>query len=196
MHHRDSAQLLAALDHVRAAPRDRGELRLIVRRPAPGERDRLRHATLDLVEGLVGDDWRTRGSRRSLDGSADPDAQVTVMNVRVAELVAGGAERMALAGDQLYVDLDLSLDNLPAGSLLAVGEAMLRVTAKPHTGCRKFVERFGPDAMRFVNSALGRQLRLRGMNTRVVRAGAIRTGDVMTKATTLATEQDVAELVG
>lgn len=195
MHHLDSARLLAALDHIRASPRDGGELQLIARRPAPGERDLPRHATLDLVEGVVGDSWRTRGSRRGLDGAADPDAQVTVMNARVAELVAGGAARMALAGDQLYVDLDLSIDNLPAGSVLVLGNARLLVTATPHTGCRKFVERFGPDAMRFVNSALGRQLRLRGMNTRVLRAGTVRVGDVLRKATSREPAQDVAELV-
>jgi MOSC domain-containing protein YiiM len=105
-----------------------------------------------------------------------------VMNARAAELVAGGTERMALCGDQLYVDLDLSVDNLPAGSLLAVGQVVLRVSEAPHTGCAKFVERFGAEAMRFVNSRVGRQLRLRGMNTRVIIPGTVRLGDLATKA--------------
>jgi MOSC domain-containing protein YiiM len=99
------------------------------------------------------------------------------MNARVAELVAGSTQRMALAGDQIYLDLDISMDNLPAGSLLAVGEAVLQVSEPPHLGCAKFVERFGADAMSFVNSRVGRQLRLRGMNTRVVMPGAVRLGD-------------------
>lgn len=135
-------------------------------------------AQLDLTEGLVGDNWLTRGSSRTPDGAANPQMQVTVMNARVAELVAGGRQRMALAGDQLYVDLDLSLDNLPAGSLLAVGQAVLEVSAAPHTGCAKFCDRFGSEAMRFVNSRLGRQLRLRGMNTRVLVPGVVRLGDL------------------
>src|SRR5258708_18306966 len=121
--------------------------------------------------GPAGDNWLAGGSTRTPDGSADPQRQVTVMNARVAELVAGGRDRMPLAGDQLYIDLDLSVDNLPAGSLLAVGQAVLQVSGAPHLGCAKFVERFGAEAMRFVNSRVGPQLRLRGLNTRVVQTG-------------------------
>ena len=146
------------------------------------ERDLPGEAVLDLGTGLAGDNWLARGSSGTPDGSADPDRQITVMNARVAELVAGGTDRMALAGDQLYVDMDLSVDNLPAGSLLAVGQAVLRVSEVPHLGCAKFVERFGGEAMRFVNSRLGRQLRLRGMNARVVVPGAVRLGDPVTRA--------------
>jgi MOSC domain-containing protein YiiM len=144
-------------------------------RELPGE------AMLDRGNGLAGDNWLERGSKTTPDGSADPERQLTVMNARVAELVAGGAERMPLAGDQLYVDLDLSVDNLPAGSLLAVGQAVLQVSQAPHLGCAKFVERFGAEAMRFVNSSTGRLLRLRGMNTRVVRPGLVRPGDPAVK---------------
>ncbi len=133
---------------------------------------------VDRVRGLAGDNWLARGSTSMPDGSADPQRQVTVMNARVAELVAGGTDRMALAGDQLYLDLDLSVDNLPAGSPLAVGQAVMRVSDAPHLGCAKFVERFGAEAMRFVNSGLGRQLRLRGMNARVVQPGIVRPGDI------------------
>lgn len=141
---------------------------------------------LDAVRGLTGDNWQTRGSTRTKDGSADPQRQVTVMNARAAELVAAGTRRMPLAGDQLYVDLDISVDNLPAGSLLAVGDAVLEISEAPHLGCAKFVERFGAEAMRFVNSRVGRQLRLRGLNARVVQPGTVRPGDVATRVDVVA----------
>jgi MOSC domain-containing protein YiiM len=168
-----------ALDHIRCSPADGGRVELIVRRPAVSEREVVDEATLDLVEGLVGDTWRERGSRRMPDGSAHPDMQVTVMNARVAALVAGRTDRWQLAGDQLYVDLDLSGRNLPAGTRLALGSAVIEITDQPHQGCAKFVERFGEDAMRFVNSGVGRELRLRGANTRVVVAGVVRSGDLV-----------------
>jgi MOSC domain-containing protein YiiM len=182
MEHLSYARLAAGFGHIRGSPRDGGRLVLLVRRPATGAREVAREAMLDQVTGLAGDNWLARGNRHTPDGSADPQAQVTVMNARVAELVAGGTNRMPLAGDQLYVDLDLSIDNLPPGSLLAVGNAVLQVSPVPHTGCAKFIERFGTDAMRFVNSRLGRQLRLRGMNTRVVVPGTVRVGDLAAKA--------------
>jgi MOSC domain-containing protein YiiM len=175
--HLSRAVLDDGLDHVRRSPRTGGRLRLIVSRPGLLQRAVLTEAVLDPATGLVGDNWLTRGSRHSADGSADPDRQITVMNVRVAELVADSSDRVPLAGDQLYVDLDLSLDNLPAGSLLAVGDAVLEVSAAPHLGCAKFVDRFGQEAMRFVNSGVGRSLRLRGMNAKVVVGGAVRLGD-------------------
>jgi len=142
---------------------------------------------LDQVTGLAGDNWLARGSTSTPDGSADRQRQVTVMNVRVAELVAGGTDRMPLAGDQLYIDLDLSVENLPPGGLLAVGQAVLQVSQVPHLGCAKFVERFGAEAMRFVNSRVGRQLRLRGMNARVLVPGSVRLGDLAVKAPRLRT---------
>lgn len=182
MEHLSRERLFAGLDRIRAAPPDGGRVVLIVRRPAVGERELLAEAVLSRETGLGGDNWLPRGSSRTPDGSAHPDKQITVMNARVAELVAGGTERMALCGDQLYVDLDLSADNLPAGSLLAVGQAVLRVSEAPHTGCAKFVARFGAEAMRFVNGRIGRQLRMRGMNTRVVVPGTIRLGDLAAKA--------------
>ena len=182
MGHLSREHLEAGLDHVRESPRDRGLLVLVVRRPRIGQRDLLHEAVLDQVRGLDGDNWLTRGSSSTPDGSAHPDKQVTVINSRLAELVADGTERMSLAGDQLYVDLDLSADNLPPGSLLAVGGAVLRVSAAPHLGCAKFIERFGTEAMRFVNSRIGRQLRLRGLNTRIVVPGVIRVGDLAVKS--------------
>lgn len=181
MEHLSKERLMAGLDRIRAAPPDGGRLVLIVRRPTVEEREVLAEAVLSQETGLAGDNWLARGSSRTPDGSADPDKQITVMNARVAELVAGGTERMALCGDQLYVDLDLSVGNLPAGSLLAVGEVVLRVSEAPHTGCAKFVERFGGEAMRFVNGRIGRRLRMRGMNTRVVVPGTVRLGDVAAK---------------
>jgi MOSC domain-containing protein YiiM len=181
MEHLSRRRLEDGLGQVCASPRDGGRVVLVVRRPAVGTRELAAEATLDLEAGLVGDNWLSRGSRLTPDGSADPDRQVTVMNARLAALVAGGPDRMALAGDQLYIDLDLSVDYLPAGSLLSVGQAVLRVSAAPHLGCAKFVERFGAEAMRFVNSRTGRRLRLRGLNARVVVPGVVRPGDIAAK---------------
>jgi hypothetical protein len=182
MQHLSRESLAAGLGHIRAAPLDSGRLALIVRRPTVDERELPAAATLDQVTGLPGDNWLARGSTSMPDGSADPQRQVTVMNVRVAELVAGGPDRIPLAGDQLYVDLDLSQENFPPGSLLAVGQAVLQVSEAPHLGCAKFVQRFGAEAMRFVNSRTGRQLRLRGMNARVLVPGIVRLGDPAVKA--------------
>ena len=185
MDHLSAAQLEAGLDNVLAAPREEGLLASIVARPGVGERRVVETARLDHTLGLVGDNWLSRGNKRTPDGSAVPGMQVTVMSARVAQLVAAGTQRMALAGDQLYVDLDLSVDNLPAGSRLRIGGAVLEVSEVPHLGCMKFVERFGEEAMRFVNSRLGRQLRLRGVNTFVVAGGDIRIGDAVTPTSAL-----------
>lgn len=178
-YHRSPADLEAGLETVRAAPRDEGMLELIVVRPEVDEREVLDAGELDLELGLVGDHWLQRG--RSAGRPANPDAQVTVMSSRAAALVAGDRDRWPLAGDQLYVDLDLSDENLPPGSRLALGSAVLEVTEEPHTGCKKFTARFGLDAMRFVNSTEGRALNLRGINTRVVEPGTFRVGDVVSK---------------
>jgi hypothetical protein len=175
--HLTTEELEAGLEEIRAAPKEEGVLKLIVRRPAVGEREVLTEAELNPAEGLSGDSWATRGSSRTEDGSSHPDMQLNVMNSRAIALIAREPDRWRLAGDQLYIDLDLSGASLPAGTRLALGSAIIEVTAQPHTGCKKFVERFGLDAMRFVNSPVGRELNLRGINARVVRAGVIRTGD-------------------
>ncbi len=174
-------ELEAGLDEIRRSPRDDGILRMIVRRPQTGEREVLQEGVLDLVQGLVGDNWGTRGSPLSADGSAEPSRQITIMNARAAALVAQDDDRWPLAGDQLFLDLDLSGDNLPPGTRLALGSAVIEVSEAPHTGCKKFLGRFGLAAMKFVNSPVGRQLNLRGINVRVVRPGVIRVGDAARK---------------
>jgi MOSC domain-containing protein YiiM len=172
-HHLTTAELEAGLDEIRRAPKDGGLLELIARRPLTGERELLDEGRLDLAEGLVGDRWRSRSDGRS----PNPDTQLTLMSSRAAALVARTRERWALAGDQLYVDLDVSEENLPPGTRLQIGSATVEITPLPHTGCKKFVERFGMDAMLFVNSPVGRSLRLRGVNTKVVEPGTIHVGD-------------------
>lgn len=179
--HRQLSDLEAGLEAIRSAPADDGRIELIVRRPAVELRETLEVAQLDPVEGLVGDNWRVRGSSSMADGSANPDAQITLMNARVTALVAQTRERWPLAGDQLYVDLDLSESNLPPGTRLTVGDSVIEITALPHTGCGKFIKRFGADAQRFVNSPAGRELNLRGRNAKVVRGGTVRTGDRIRK---------------
>lgn len=182
MLHADQDTLLAGLATVADSPTDCGPLRLIVARPAPDERRVLDQAELDLQEGLVGDAWRVRGSRRTPDGTAHPGMQVTLMNARAAALIAGPVERWPLAGDQLYVDLHLGPDTLPAGTQLELGNAVLEVTDEPHTGCAKFAQRFGREAARLVNTPEGLALRLRGINTRVVQAGHVTVGDLVRRA--------------
>jgi hypothetical protein len=174
-------ELEAGMEHIRQSPLDLGVLELLVRRPRIEAREVLDTAELDPVEGLVGDTWRTRGSTRTSDGSAHPDMQLNIMNARVIALLAQARERWPLAGDQLYVDMDLSSDNLPPGTRLAIGSALIEVTAQPHTGCHKFRARFGENALQFVNSPLGKLLHLRGINAKVVQAGVIRVGDPLRK---------------
>jgi MOSC domain-containing protein YiiM len=168
------------LEAVRAAPRDQGTVELIVRRPAVDEREVVDLAELDLEDGLVGDSWSSRG--RSGGRPANRDAQVTMMGSRAVALVAGARDRWPLAGDQLFVDLDLSTENLPPGTRLAIGTAVLEVTAEPHTGCKKFAQRFGLEALEAFNSQEGRALNLRGINTRVAQPGTVRVGDAVRKA--------------
>lgn len=181
MAHPTIDELHAGLTLIRQAPADTGVLELIVRRPAVGAREVLDEGQLDVEVGLVGDTWKDRGSTRTADGRRHPDMQVNIMSARAVALVAGEKARWPLAGDQLYVDLDLSAANLPPGTRLAIGSAVLEVTAQPHTGCGKFVERFGLESMKFVNSPVGRELQLRGINARVVESGTVRVGDAVRK---------------
>ena len=181
MKHLTMDELEAALDHLRQAPKDDGLLQLIVRRPHVDEREVLEEAQLDPVKGLIGDSWIVRKSSRTPDGSPHPDMQLNIMNSRVTALVAQDRERWPLAGDQLYIDMDLSKENLPAGSRIAIGSAVIEVSAQPHTGCHKFVSRFGMDAMKFVNSTVGKQLCLRGINAKVIQGGTVKVGSTVRK---------------
>jgi hypothetical protein len=174
-------RLEESLDHIRQAPKDAGTVELIVARPAVDQRETLSEGWLEAGGGLRGDTWRVRGNNRTPDGSADSDAQLTLMSSRAAAAIAGERERWPLAGDQLYVDLDLSLANLPAGSRVQIGSAVIEFSEPPHTGCAKFSARYGNEAQVFVNSPVGRELRLRGANCRVVVAGTVRQGDVIRK---------------
>jgi MOSC domain-containing protein YiiM len=171
--HLDLSTLEAGLDDIRQAPGDDGKLELIVRRPAVDEREVLAEGQLDTAAGLAGDDWLNRG--------ADPERQITVANARAVALVAQSRDRWPLAGDQLYVDFDISDENVPPGTRLEIGTAVIEVTEPPHRGCKKFAARFGLDALRFVNSKDGYALNLRGINARVVQSGVIRPGDVIRK---------------
>ena len=173
--------LTERLPHIRQSPQLEGTLALIVRRPQVDAREVLAEAELNMAEGLAGDTWNKRGSSRTADGSPHPDMQLNLMNVRVVEAVAGTIKRWPLAGDQLYVDLDLSQANLPPGTRLSIGSALIEITAQPHTGCGKFSARFGLDALKFVNSPEGRALGLRGVNAKVITPGRVRTGDPVRK---------------
>ena len=184
MKHLTMEELEAALDHLRQTPKDDGLVELIVRRPQVDEREVIDEAQLDPGGGLIGDNWIVRGSSRTPDGSAHPEMQINIMNARVTALVAQEKDRWPLAGDQLYIDMDLSKENLPAGSRIAIGSAVLEVSAFPHLGCQKFVARFGIDAMKFVNSEVGKQLCLRGINAKVVQGGVVKVGSKARKVYT------------
>jgi hypothetical protein len=179
--HLTMAELEAGLDRIRQSPKNDGVLEMIVRRPQISAREVLKEGELDLVEGLVGDNWRIRGSSRTADRASHPDMQLNIMNARVIALVAQAKERWQLAGDQLFIDMDLSVENVPPSTLLAIGPTVIEVTHQPHTGCNKFAARFGLDALKMVSSPIGKQLQLRGINAKVVQPGVIRVGDVVKK---------------
>ncbi len=181
MQHLTAEQLQAGLAHILAAPSDQGVVEMVIRRPTTGEREILDEAELSTAEGVVGDNWSTRGSSLTADGGPHPEMQLNVMNCRVTDLVARSRDRWALAGDQLYVDFDITESNTPAGTRLAIGTAVIEVTAQPHRGCAKFTQRFGLDAHRFVNDPEHRELHLRGINAKVVQPGVIRPGDPIVK---------------
>lgn len=177
MKHLTKEELYAGLDHIKKSPKETGRLEWIVRRPNEGEREVLQTGELSETTGLVGDNWQTRKSSRTSDGSAHPDMQLNIMNVRAIALLAPDKERWALAGDQLYVDMSLTDENLPNGTQLAIGSAIIQITDQPHNGCNKFRKRFGLPALQFVNSPIGKELHLRGVNAKVIKAGTINQGD-------------------
>ncbi len=170
------------LDFVLASPHDGGALELIVARPSPGEREILQEGILDVSRGLVGDGWLARGSSSTVDHAANPAAQLTLMSTRVLTAIEPDRSRWPLAGDQLYLDLDLSAENLPPGTRLTVGPVVLEVTDLPHTGCTQFRARFGADALRWISTPTGRANRMRGMYVRIVSGGPVRVGDIIRKA--------------
>ena len=177
--HLSREQLEAGLEVISQSPKEQGTLDMIVRRPEIGVRDIVRDGVLDIDVGLEGDNWKTRGGS---ERPAKPETQITLTNARAIQHIAQSKDRWALAGDQLYVDFDMSEENLPSGTRLSIGSAVLEVTAEPHNGCKKFVERFGMDAMLFVNSDIGKKMHLRGVNARVLQTGEICVGDIVSKA--------------
>lgn len=179
--HLNIDQLEAGLDHIRRSPADSGTLLKIVRRPDVDRREVLEEGSLDVADGLVGDTWNVRGSASTPDGSSNPEAQVTIINARTIDLMAQSENRWPLSGDQLVIDIDISTDNLPPGTRLSIGSAVIEVSKKPHTGCVKFADRFGNDALRFVSTPMAMDMRLRGVNTSVVQSGTIRAGDTVSK---------------
>lgn len=179
--HRGADELRAGLGHVLQSPRDEGRLEAIVIRPTEDQRQVLDRCRLDAAFGAEGDRWVTKFPSPPLPGLPEQETQLTLMNARAADLVAGSRDRWALAGDQLFVDFDLSEDNLRAGDRLAIGSVVLEVTPQPHNGCRRFSNRYGPAALVWVNSPEGRRLHLRGIYARVVQGGEVRVGDVIRK---------------
>ncbi|MCP4361995.1 MAG: MOSC domain-containing protein [Chloroflexi bacterium] len=179
--HLSTVEIEAGMSRVAESPQDGGTVEMIVARPEIEARQVLTAGTFTQEEGLVGDNWQARGSKYTADGRAEPDRQITLMNARLLNLIAGERERWPLAGDQLIVDIDLCRDNLEPGQQLQVGQAVFEVTASPHNGCKKFSQRFGVDAVKFVNSAVGKEQRLRGIYVKVVQPGTVQTGDTIQK---------------
>lgn len=177
MRHRTPEEMQAGLEHIRRSPTDNGRLEMVVIRPAEDERKVLESAQLHPDHGVVGDNWATRGSPATDDGAAHPDMQLNIINSRLIDLLAGTRDRWQLAGDQLFVDFDLSEANTPPWTRLSIGDAIVEITEQPHRGCSKFSQRFGTDALRWVNSDEGKALHLRGLNARVIQAGVVFPGD-------------------
>jgi MOSC domain-containing protein YiiM len=175
------AELEAGLEAIRQSPADHGRVEMIVRRPRVGQREMLNVGEIDTVNGLIGDNWPTRDSSRPANRPAHPEKQLTIMNARVIALLAESRDRWPLTGDQLFVDLDLSETNMRPGTRLRLGSAIIEITAAPHTGCHKFTEHFGVNATKFVNSPVGTELHLRGLNAKVVQSGLVQVGDPVTK---------------
>lgn len=176
--HRTTAELDSLMDGILAAPKDAGPIEMIVRRPAENQREVVDTGELTAAEGLVGDDWRNR-----VDAGDDPyvESQLTLMNARVADAVAVTRDRWPLAGDQVYVDMDISKENLPPGTRLSIGDAVVEISEQPHTGCAKFAGRFGKEALRWANIGEGRDRRFRGVYAFVIEDGAFKLGDKVTK---------------
>ncbi len=173
--------LYTKLEHIQQSPKDSGRVELIVRRPTTEEREVTTQGRLIPSAGLEGDNWRARGSTSMPDGSANPEAEITLMNTRVIQALTQDETRWSLAGDQFFVDFDLSEENIPAGSRLVIGSAIVEVSPLPHNGCKKFSARFGVDALKFISMAENKPLRMRGINAKIIQAGEVKQGDLIRK---------------
>ena len=166
---------------IKKSPRNEGIVELIVARPGVGQRQEIDNGELDLEQGLIGDNWIKRVSDRTKGRSAYLDRQLTLMNSKAIQAIAKEKNRWKLSGDQFFVGLDLSPENLPPGTQLSMGTAIIVVTSPPHLGCKKFAEKFGQEALKFVNSELGISLNLRGINARVIFPGSVSRGSIIKK---------------
>ncbi len=181
LQHLTTEQLHDGLPFIRQSPEDHGVLKALVIRPSVDERLSLQHVELSPEGGVHGDAW-ANGSWKTLpDGRPHPDVQVTLTNARFMDLIAQDENRWSLSGDNLFVDFDLSHENLAPGQRLALGTTLLEVTAVPHNGCKKYAQRFGKDAVRFVNTPHGKALRLRGIYAKVIQAGVVTVSDLISK---------------
>ena len=180
----NTEQIVGGMSHVTASPADGGRLELIIVRPAEGERVLPESVRVSPEQGVEGDKWRHSRGHDTPDDGPDPRTQVTLMNARILRLISGEEGRMPLAGDNLIVDLDLSDENIAPGQRLSVGEAVLEVTEVPHNGCGAFLDRYGKDAVKFVNSPEGKRLHLRGLHAKVITAGVVSVGDEVRKVAT------------
>ena len=177
MEHKDLETLQNGFEHIKKSPADNGTVELIAIRPEEDQRKELEEGMFDEIKGLIGDNWASRGHSKTTDGSAHPEMQINIMNSRIISLITTEKNDWKMAGDQLFVDFNLNKDNVPAGTRLSIGDAILEVTSVPHTGCKKFSQRFGVEALKFISTNTGRQWQLRGINARVIKSGAIRIGD-------------------
>jgi hypothetical protein len=179
---RDFHTITEMYNKIEFSPKSIGSVELICIRPKEGERIELESVEVNEDVGVMGDNWELRGSRHTKDGTAHPEMQITFMNSRIINLIAGDVKYWHLAGDQFFVDFDLTRENLPVGSRIQIGEtAIFEITQMPHNGCHKFSKRYGSDATKFVNNLEGKELRRRGVNAKVVQAGLIKIGDRITK---------------
>jgi MOSC domain-containing protein YiiM len=176
-YHRPLPEIERVAAGIGSSPTGNGVVEMIVCRPSRDERRVLDEGVLDETHGLLGDSWEARGAA---NGGPDPLRQITVINSRVLAAIAD-RDRWELAGDQLIVDLDLSIESLPPGTRLQIGDAVGEVTEPPHTGCSKFAGRFGADALAWANGPTGRPQRRRGMHVRVLVSGTVRSGDAIRK---------------
>ena len=179
--HLTMAELEDGFPEIIRSPKDNGRLEGIVVRPARGKRQELRTSDVSFDGGVHSDLWAKACWKSTEDGRPHPDVQICIMNARCIALIAQERGNWAPAGDNLFIDLDLSPDNLPPGQRLAIGTAIIEITDTPHNGCAKFIGRYGRDAGIFVNGRLGKRHRLRVVYARVIRDGTVTVDDVVTK---------------